>query len=44
VARMRTIQDRYLAHSEELGLAAWRSRPPWSKVVHNTARLLDSLL
>jgi cardiolipin synthase A/B len=44
VNRVRAIQERYLAHGEELTLAAWRSRPPWTKVAHNTARLLDSLL
>jgi cardiolipin synthase A/B len=44
VAGVRAIQERYLAHSEELTLAVWRSRPPWTKVAHNTARLLDSLL
>lgn len=44
VAGVRAIQERYLAQSEELLLAAWRSRPRWTKVVHNTARLLDSLL
>jgi cardiolipin synthase A/B len=44
VARVREIQERYLAHGEELTLAGWRSRPAWAKVAHNTARLLDSLL
>lgn len=44
VARIRAIQERYLANSEELALAAWRARSGWAKVAHNTARLLDSLL
>ncbi len=44
VARVRAIQERYLARSEELTLEVWRARPRWTKVVHNTARLMDSLL
>jgi cardiolipin synthase len=42
--RLRAVQDRYLAGSEELALDAWRARPLWRKVAQNTARLVDSVL
>ena len=38
------VQERYLAESDELNLAAWRQRPASQKVLQNIARLADSLL
>ncbi|HSI34889.1 MAG TPA: phospholipase D-like domain-containing protein, partial [Tepidisphaeraceae bacterium] len=44
VARLRKIQERYFADSEEITAEAWRARPGWHKVLQNVARLADSLL
>ncbi|MEO6742025.1 MAG: cardiolipin synthase [Chthoniobacteraceae bacterium] len=44
VASLVAIQERYLAESDELDLAAWRARPASQKVLQNIARLADSLL
>lgn len=44
VARLRAIQERYLAESDLLDLAAWRRRSLAARVAQNLARLLDSLL
>lgn len=38
------IQERYFAESDELQLEAWRGRPRLTKVLENTARLVDSVL
>jgi cardiolipin synthase len=44
VAALRTIQERYFAHSKVLTSAEWARRPLLRKVAQNTARLADSLL
>ncbi|HYE20265.1 MAG TPA: cardiolipin synthase [Tepidisphaeraceae bacterium] len=44
VARLRGIQERYFADSEEITAEEWRARPGWHKVLQNVARLADSLL
>ena len=44
VAAVIAVQERYLAQSDELDLAAWRGRAPSQKVLQNIARLADSLL
>jgi cardiolipin synthase A/B len=44
VQQLRAVQERYFANSERLDAAAWNSRPLGAKVVHNTARLMDSFL
>jgi cardiolipin synthase A/B len=44
VQQLRTIQERYFANSERLNAATWNRRPLGAKVVHNTARLMDSFL
>jgi cardiolipin synthase len=41
---LRRIQERYFAESDELQLEAWRSRPRLTKVLENSARLVDSVL
>ncbi len=38
------IQERYFAESDELQLADWRSRPRMTKILENSARLVDSVL
>jgi cardiolipin synthase len=43
-AALRRIQERYFAESDELNLEAWRLRPRITKVLENTARLVDSVL
>jgi len=44
VQQLRAVQERYFANSERLDAAAWNRRPLGAKVVHNTARLMDSFL
>jgi cardiolipin synthase A/B len=44
VQQLRGVQERYFANSERLDAAAWNRRPLGAKVVHNTARLMDSFL
>ena len=44
VAALTAVQERYLAESDELDLATWRTRPGSQKVLQNIARLADSLL
>ena len=44
VAAVIAVQERYLAQSDELDLAAWRGRASSQKVLQNIARLADSLL
>jgi cardiolipin synthase len=43
-AALRRIQERYFAESDELNLETWRQRPQLTKVLENTARLVDSVL
>lgn len=43
-AALRRIQERYFAESDELNLEAWRRRPRFTKVLENSARLVDSVL
>ena len=44
VAALVAVQERYIAESDELDLAVWRTRPASQKVLQNIARLADSLL
>ena len=44
VAKLRALQEGYLAESDPLELAAWRQRSLAQRVVQNLARLADSLL
>jgi cardiolipin synthase A/B len=44
VQQLRGVQERYFANSDRLEAAAWNRRPPSARVVHNTARLMDSFL
>ena len=44
VAALRCIQDRYFSESDELTLETWRCRRRITKVLENTARLVDSVL
>jgi len=44
VQQLRAVQERYFANSERLEIAAWNRRPLSARVVHNTARLMDSFL
>jgi cardiolipin synthase A/B len=43
-AKLRALQEAYLAESDLLDLASWRQRPFTQRVVQNLARLADSLL
>lgn len=43
-AKLREIQERYFANSEELKLESWTKRSPGLKLAENMARLADSLL
>ena len=43
-AELRTIQERNIAAAELLTLEQWQQRPFLSKVMQNTARLVDTLL
>lgn len=44
VARLRAIEDDYLADAEVLDLAGWRARPRWHRSLEGIARLADSLM
>ena len=44
VARMRAIEDDYLADAEVLDLAQWRRRPAWRRSLEGLARLADSFM
>ncbi len=44
VQRLRAVQERCIAASDELDLATWRSRPLSQRVLQNLARLADSVL
>ncbi len=44
VTQLRTVQDSYLAESDQMDLATWRQRPVTQRVAQNLARLADSLL
>ncbi|MDW3687396.1 phospholipase D-like domain-containing protein [Cupriavidus sp. CV2] len=44
VARMRQIQQRYLANSEQVVRAVWQRRPLHTRTWQNLCRLADSLL
>ena len=44
VQQLRIIQESYFANSELLDLATWSRRPLRERVIHNTARLMDSFL
>lgn len=44
VARMREVEAGYLRESEQLSLAAWRTRPAWRRSLEGIARLADSFM
>ena len=44
VQQLRAVQERYFANSDLLEAATWNRRPLASRVVQNTARLMDSFL
>ncbi|WP_149195321.1 cardiolipin synthase [Luteimonas suaedae] len=44
VARMREVEAEYLRDSEQLSLAAWRTRPAWKRSLGGIARLADSFM
>ncbi len=44
VAKLRIIQERYFAHSDQVCANEWAQRSLFKKVLQNTARLTDSLL
>ncbi|HYY29170.1 MAG TPA: cardiolipin synthase [Chthoniobacterales bacterium] len=44
VQQLRVIQERYFENSDLLDAAAWTRRPLRERVIHNTARLMDSFL
>jgi cardiolipin synthase len=44
VQQLRAVQERYFANSERLEARTWNRRPLSARVVHNTARLMDSFL
>jgi cardiolipin synthase len=44
VQQLRIIQERYFENSELLDPATWSRRPLRERVIHNTARLMDSFL
>ena len=44
VAALRVVQERNMAMADRLTAEGWAKRPPWSKILQNTARLLDSVL
>jgi cardiolipin synthase len=41
---VRYMQDRYIAESDEISLAAWRARPWWRRFVEQCAQLFSPLL
>jgi cardiolipin synthase A/B len=44
VQQLRVIQERYFENSDLLDAATWNRRPLRERVIHNTARLMDSFL
>lgn len=44
VARLREIEDGYLADADTLDLETWRQRPAWQRSLQGIARLTDSFL
>jgi cardiolipin synthase len=44
VARLRTIEDEYLADADIIDAAQWRKRPAWQRSLAGIARLADSFL
>jgi cardiolipin synthase len=44
IAKLRAVQESYLAESDLLDLPTWRQRPLAQRVAQNLARLADSLL
>ncbi|HEY0504111.1 MAG TPA: cardiolipin synthase [Lysobacter sp.] len=44
VARLRAIEEDYLADAEQLQLLDWRRRPRWHRSLEGIARLADSLM
>jgi cardiolipin synthase A/B len=44
VERLKLVQEDYFRNSDLLTLDEWRKRSALQKVVHNTARLMDSFL
>jgi cardiolipin synthase A/B len=44
VRRLRAIQERCIAESDQLDLAEWRNRPLSDRVLQNLARLADAVL
>ena len=44
VARIRAIEDDYLAHADHVDGGAWRRRPGWQRSREGVARLADSLM
>jgi cardiolipin synthase A/B len=44
VADLRSIQQKYFENSEKLSATTWKKRPFGSRVIQNTARLMDSFL
>jgi cardiolipin synthase A/B len=43
-ARLREIQERYMADSTEIDVAQWRARPRWRRLLDDTAALLSPIL
>jgi cardiolipin synthase len=44
VQQLRRVQERYFANSDPLEAGSWNRRPLSVKLIHNTARLMDSFL
>jgi cardiolipin synthase len=44
VAELCRLENDYLAHSREVSYEDWLLRPLWTKLIQNTARLVDSVL
>jgi cardiolipin synthase len=44
VARLRIVQEKYIANSDLLTIEAWRQRSIFLRTIHGIARLADSLL
>jgi cardiolipin synthase len=43
-ARLRSLQDSYIADSDQLELHTWRQRSPWRRFIENAVRLVGPLL
>ena len=43
-AKLRALQDRYIAQSRFMDARAWQQRPRWRKFAEDIARLLGPLL